>query len=406
MLVAYVIPVAAVGGAVVAAYLLGSTIKYTPNLFFCAVVLSSWLGGVGAGIFSILLSVFALDYYFIPPIYALGLSPEETPDMILFVAAGFFVNWVNQGGNHAKGSTTERPDERNPVFRNKNRELGKSGDLLRVDHFSGDSADKKLDPEASAAMAIREFSGVSNLLANKVRADDELRREHCTQEPGPDKTQVASLNGSREPLRTSLIPRSGRDSVFCKHGDYWTIEYEGQRAWLKATRGLECLACLLGNPGREFHVIELIGPAAPDIDLDQLLLREDGNQMRTVRLPDGDPILDGHAKAEYKSRLTELRAELEDAQSFNDLERAEKIREESNAITEQLARAVGLGGRNRRAASQAERARSAITKRIRNSIQKIAKAAPTLGSHLSGSIKTGYFCSYNPDPNSSVSWKL
>jgi hypothetical protein len=153
-------------------------------------------------------------------------------------------------------------------------------------------------------------------------------------------------------------------------------------------------------------VRELIGPAAPNIGLDQPLLREDGNQMRTVRLEDGDPILDGHAKAEYKSRLKELRAELEDAESFNDLERAEKIRVESNAIAEQLATAVGLGGRDRRAASHAERARSAVTKRIRNSIQKIAKATPALGNHLSGSIKTGYFCSYNPDPNSSVRWKL
>ena len=68
------IPIAAVTSAVIATYSLGSTIKYTPNLFFCAVVLSSWLGGVGAGIFSILLSVVALDYYFLPPIYALGLT--------------------------------------------------------------------------------------------------------------------------------------------------------------------------------------------------------------------------------------------------------------------------------------------------------------------------------------------
>jgi K+-sensing histidine kinase KdpD len=82
VLFACVMPAAAVSVAVAGTYLMGSTIKYTPNLFFCAVVFSSWLGGLGAGIFSVFLSVIALDYYFIPPIYALGLSLEETPDMI------------------------------------------------------------------------------------------------------------------------------------------------------------------------------------------------------------------------------------------------------------------------------------------------------------------------------------
>ena len=103
-LVAYVIPVAAVGGAVVATYLLGSTIKYTPNLFLCAVVLSSWLGGLGAGIFSVLLSAIAMDYYFIQPIYALGISLEETPDMILFISLGVFVNWLNERRNQTEHS--------------------------------------------------------------------------------------------------------------------------------------------------------------------------------------------------------------------------------------------------------------------------------------------------------------
>jgi hypothetical protein len=194
--------------------------------------------------------------------------------------------------------------------------------------------------------------------------------------------------------------------VFCKHGDYWTIQYEGEVAWLKATRGLECVACLLGQPGREFHVTELIGPVEPVNNLCQRRPEKVGNQMRIVSLESGDPILDPHAKAEYKLRLGELREELNQADSFNDLDRVEKIQREVNAITEHLSAAVGLGGRNRRAASQAERARSAITKRIRGSVQKIANTTPALGRHLAASIKTGYFCSYNPDPGCSVRWEL
>jgi hypothetical protein len=405
LIFAYAIPVAAVSGAVVGTCSLGSSIKYTPNLFFCAVVLSSWLGGVGAGIFSILLSVISLDYYFLPPIYALGLSLEETPDMILFVTAGLFVNWVNREGNQTKKSTREARAEGNPQFSEKNHELGKTHDLLRVENSSGGLVDRKLDDESSGTKDVKQLSEVPNVIADKVEPDEELRRKFCTGEPNPDKTQVV-LNGSRKPLRNPLTRRSGRDSVFCKQGDYWTIQFEGQVAWLKATRGLECLACLPGQPGREFHVGELVGSGPPATEPTQHRVQQDGHRMRTAHFREAGPILDAHAKADYKLRLAELREELKDAERFNDLERAERIEEESGVIAGQLAVAVGLGGRNRRTASHAERARSAVTKRIRGSIQRIAKTSPSLGRHLAASIKTGYFCSYDPDPDCSIRWKL
>jgi hypothetical protein len=163
---------------------------------------------------------------------------------------------------------------------------------------------------------------------------------------------------------------------------------------------------LLGNPGREFHVTELIGAVTSVKELPQRPVHQDGDQITTVHLEDAGPILDVRAKAEYKLRLAELRTELVEAECFNDSGRIVKLQEERDALSEQLAVAVGLGGRSRRAASHAERARTAVTKRIRGSIKRIAKITPPLGQHLAVSIKTGYFCSYNPDPGCSVRWKL
>ena len=77
-----------------------------------------------------------------------------------------------------------------------------------------------------------------------------------------------------------------------------------------------------------------------------------------------------------------------------------------DALAEQLAAAVGLGGRNRRIGSGAERARCAVTKRIKSSIKRIGEAIPSLGSHLAARVKTGYFCSYNPHPERPVAWKF
>ena len=77
-----------------------------------------------------------------------------------------------------------------------------------------------------------------------------------------------------------------------------------------------------------------------------------------------------------------------------------------NCIAEQLASAVGLGGKKSRAGSHAERARSTVTKRLKGAIDKIGEAIPGLGRHLSARIKTGYFCSYNPHPDRPVAWKF
>jgi hypothetical protein len=168
---------------------------------------------------------------------------------------------------------------------------------------------------------------------------------------------------------------------------------------------------LLGHPGREFHVSELIAallevPVAAAAGLAGGVAKKVGVGLRTGYFQDAGPILDIRAKAEYARRFAELREELEKAEQFNDSERAARAQQEMDYIADQLDVAVGLGGRNRRAASQAERARSAVTKRIKDSIDKIAEAMPLLGRHLATRIKTGYFCSYNPHPARPVRWKL
>ena len=111
----------------------------------------------------------------------------------------------------------------------------------------------------------------------------------------------------------------------------------------------------------------------------------------------GLPVLDAPAKAAYRQRLGELRDELDEAERFNDPGRAERAREEMDAITEQLAAAVGLGGRDRQAASSSERARSTVTKVVKAALNRISDHHAALGRHLTTSIKTGTFCSYAPD---------
>jgi len=197
------------------------------------------------------------------------------------------------------------------------------------------------------------------------------------------------------------------DSVFIRTGDYWFIRYEGQAAILKSTRGLAYIAYLLRHQGREVYVTELIGapvelPTPLSCDIALAL----GGGAISTGLQKGVPLLDSKAKREYKRRIDELRKDLQEAEQFNDSYRALKSRSELNAIADRLAAAIGLGGKDRRASSDAERARSAVTQRIKKDIKRIVEVLPKFGIHLSVRIKTGYFCSYNPHPERPLNWDV
>ena len=225
----------------------------------------------------------------------------------------------------------------------------------------------------------------------------------------PDRETLAQalLESVRDALVTRPALHPHEESSFIRHDDFWTISYQGHTAFLKCTRGLQCLALLLRTPGREFHVSELLArlpdPSAISVNGHR---HEDGTHLVVAGLYDGTPIMDPQAKADCKHRLNELRQETEEAERFNDPARAAKAREERDAIAHHLSTALGLGGRDRKTSSEAERARSAVTKRLKQTIQKIAEANPALGHHLTARIKTGYFCSYNPHPDRPVAWKF
>lgn len=223
----------------------------------------------------------------------------------------------------------------------------------------------------------------------------------------PRQLLPALRESPEESLATRPVLRALEESVFIRQGDYWTIRYQGEVAILKATRGLDCLCYLLRHPAQDVHVSELLdGPLQFSAPMLLGNLQEVGCDAVTVGLRDAGPTLDSKAKAEYKRRIDELRKDMEEADRFNDFYRAAKTRSEMDTIAEQLAAAVGLGGRNRRASSNAERARSAVTKRIKEAINRIADVMPPLGCHLGARIKTGYFCSYNPHPDRPVTWKF
>jgi hypothetical protein len=179
-----------------------------------------------------------------------------------------------------------------------------------------------------------------------------------------------------EPARTQP---AGLAVAMRREGELWVIAYGDQIAHIRHSRALDILAQLVASPGREFHVLDLAagGDAADLIDIG-----------------DAGEALDEQAKASYKQRIVELDVALAEAERWADSARRERLQAEAEFLREELARASGVGGRDRRAARAAERARVNVQKRVRGAIQRIGEVHPELGRHLQEHITTGVYVSY------------
>jgi tetratricopeptide (TPR) repeat protein len=201
--------------------------------------------------------------------------------------------------------------------------------------------------------------------------------------------------------QVALATISPHAAVFRREGEYWSILFEEEAFRLRDSKGLLYLSRLLVAPGAKLHALELAGAGTAAV---REVSREEG--LAVGGFGDAGELLDAQAKAAYRQRLGELEDEIEEAQAWNDPERAANAREELEFIAHELSAAVGLGGRDRRAASSAERARVNVTRAIKSAIARINDHSPALGAHFERTVRTGILCTYSPDPRLPISWEL
>jgi tetratricopeptide (TPR) repeat protein len=207
---------------------------------------------------------------------------------------------------------------------------------------------------------------------------------------GSEDRAVLELQAARTILERIEVAASAttETNVFRREGDYWSVVFAGRTVRVRDLKGMRYLAQLLIHPGREFHVLDLVAA-------------ETGQR---TALADAGEILDEQAKGAYRRRLAEIEEDIEQARALADTSREAQADAEREFLVRELARAVGLGGRDRRAASASERARSGVTRAVRQAIARLGEHHPELGEHLDRAIRTGTYCAYAPDPGAPAAW--
>ncbi|GAA4096968.1 ATP-binding protein [Nonomuraea soli] len=186
------------------------------------------------------------------------------------------------------------------------------------------------------------------------------------------------------------LPRPG-DHVFRLDGEVWTLSFAGRTVRLPDSKGLRDLHLLLSSPGAEISAVRMLDPAG-------------GEEVVASRSMGGDAVLDDTARASYRRRLEQLDDEIDRAAVRDDTERVARLDHERQALLQELRRAAGLGGRSRRLGDEAERARKAVTNRIRYTLRHLDERHPELAAHLRTAVSTGATCRYQPQAQ--TAWRL
>ena len=220
--------------------------------------------------------------------------------------------------------------------------------------------------------------------------------------------ECIDLSGLGDRSEYAEEPEYAEDAAFLKpqyafhrtRAGTWMIFFEGRPCVpFQDSQGLRYLKHLLLEQGKTLSAVELSALVnQPDESTEQqvatvLLARDDEeqeNDAESLQMTfggDAGEVIDEKARNVYRRQIQKLTDQLDEAQEFGDVERAEKIREEIKFLTRELRASVRPDGRPRRDKSTAKRAYDAVNKALKKTQDDLTQHCPDLGKHLTNSLK-------------------
>ena len=99
------------------------------GLFLCAVMFSVWFSGIKPGLLAVALSLLALDYYFVNPIYSFAVEIKEIPRLFVFALSALFVGSLSA----AQRNTAESLRRARDVLYGTVQELKRTNEALHTE---------------------------------------------------------------------------------------------------------------------------------------------------------------------------------------------------------------------------------------------------------------------------------
>jgi C4-dicarboxylate-specific signal transduction histidine kinase len=144
-LLRYAISIAAVGVALGLALLIpwrADPSHFT--LFFVAVMLSAWYGGVGTGLVATILSALALDYYFIAPLHSIELDVHAFLRLAVFLIVAIGTSYLTTARRRAEEALLKAHAELEERVQERTADLTRANESLRAEIVERKRAENEL----------------------------------------------------------------------------------------------------------------------------------------------------------------------------------------------------------------------------------------------------------------------
>ena len=126
----YGLAVITVAAALVITRFLERYTDITP-LFYAAVVISAWFGGMGPGLVAVALATMAIDYYLVPPLYTLRPDLKQISFLIGFGFLAILTSWMSAKRKQAQEDLRQARDELDQRVQERTAELREANETLR-----------------------------------------------------------------------------------------------------------------------------------------------------------------------------------------------------------------------------------------------------------------------------------
>jgi C4-dicarboxylate-specific signal transduction histidine kinase len=211
----YVLAVGAVGAALVITRLLEPYTDITP-LFYAAIVVSAWFGGMGPGLLAVVLSELAIDYYFVKPIYSLGLGAKHISFLVVFGFLAMLTSWMSAKRRHAEIALKQardelelRVEERTEALQKAQTELAHVTRVMTLGELTASIAHEVNQPLAAIVTngnaTLRWLGGatpnlsearqaVERIIKDSYRASEVISRIRTLVKKAPPRNDVVDLN--------------------------------------------------------------------------------------------------------------------------------------------------------------------------------------------------------------------